>query len=92
MEVLVLSTLARRPMHGYELMLELRYKHVRWWAKCEHGHVYATLARLAKRGDLKEKDSSSSGPRTFAVTSAGQKRLQVADVIKSSGIDLDSFT
>src|SRR5688500_9018732 len=71
MEVLVLSTLARRPMHGYEVMLELRYKHVRWWAKCEHGHLYATITRLAKRGDIKERAGrgrSEDGQRVYAVT------------------------
>ena len=49
-DVLVLSTLARVPMHGYELKLELRYKHVNWWARCDHGHIYTSLTRLDKRG------------------------------------------
>jgi DNA-binding PadR family transcriptional regulator len=79
MEVLVLSTLARRAMHGYEVMLELRYKHVRWWAKCEHGHLYATIARLAKRGDIKERSGrgrAEDGQRVYAVTKQGHERLE----------------
>ncbi len=52
-DLLVLSCLARLPMHGYELELELRYRHVRWWAKCEHGHLYAALARLERNGLLR---------------------------------------
>ncbi|MFT7581579.1 MAG: DNA-binding PadR family transcriptional regulator [Myxococcota bacterium] len=49
MEILILSCLARQPMHGYEIKVELRYRHVKWWAKCDHGHLYATLPRLEKR-------------------------------------------
>jgi DNA-binding PadR family transcriptional regulator len=77
MEILVLSTLARRPMHGYELKLELRYKHVRWWAKCEHGHVYATLDRLARRKHIKLVPQQGDGSRrVYAVTPAGLERVR----------------
>ena len=83
MEILVLSSLARRPMHGYEIKLELRYKHVRWWAKCEHGHLYSAITRLergryirALKGAKGEMDGR--GKRVFTVTSAGRKRLEQA--------------
>jgi len=81
MDLLVLSSLARVPMHGYELKLELRYRHVRWWAKCEHGHLYATLQRLSKRKLLAEEGRRSTsegrgGGRTvFRVTAEGKRRL-----------------
>jgi DNA-binding PadR family transcriptional regulator len=62
-------------MHGYELKLELRYKHVRWWAKCEHGHLYASLKRLEKHG-LVSGQTRSTGKRerrVYAITKAGMR-------------------
>ena len=77
MEVLVLSTLARRPMHGYDIKLELRYKHVRWWASCEHGHLYATLARLEKRGWIAPVPGPADrrNKKVLALTDSGRGRL-----------------
>lgn len=74
-EVLLLSTIARKPMHGYEIKTELRYKHVRWWAKCDHGHLYATLPRLVKKGWC---DVVKEGRRnTYSITDAGRGALMV---------------
>lgn len=79
-ELLILSTLARLPMHGYELKLELQYKHVRWWAKCEHGHLYAALPRLLKRGFIAEVrgEGGDRGKKVFKVTPAGLARARAA--------------
>jgi DNA-binding PadR family transcriptional regulator len=93
-EVLVLSSLARRPMHVYELKLELRYKHVRWWAKAEHGHLYAAVARLAKRKDIKlEKPASAqkgkaAGRQVYALTPQGRARID--DALKRLAQSADS--
>src|SRR5512143_797232 len=78
METLLLSSLARTPMHGYELKLELRYKHVGWWAKFEHGHLYATLERLLRQGYVREvkNDDARRGRRVLAITREGQRRLK----------------
>src|SRR3990170_981233 len=79
-ELLVLSSLARLPMHGYELKLELRYKHVRWWAKCEHGHLYAALKRLEAQ-KLVRGATRKTGERTrrgFAISAAGRRWLRGA--------------
>jgi DNA-binding PadR family transcriptional regulator len=102
MDVLVLGTLARVPMHGYELELELRYRHVRWWAKCEHGHLYATLARLEKKGWIAEEAKRSTsegrggGRKVFRVTKDGRRRLlaRLAELGASEGetyFDVDLF-
>ncbi len=80
MEVLILSSLARTPMHGYDLKLELRYKHVRWWAKCEHGHLYAALARLERRGFIRRLAGRANGQarrRVYALTAAGRRRVRI---------------
>ncbi len=101
MDVLVLSSLARIPMHGYELKLELRYKHVRWWAKCEHGHLYATLARLERIGHIapvaeRAKGAGGRQKRVYRVTQAGGRELRRAlEAIALAGdetyFDVDLF-
>jgi len=97
-DVLVLSTLARAPMHGYELKLELRYKHVQWWAKCEHGHLYAALTRLERRGDIKHVrgENGNSQRRVYALTPAGQRRAkrwleELATADDGTYFDVDLF-
>lgn len=80
MEILLLSTLARRPMHGYEVEVELRYKHVRWWAKCERGHLYAALGRLEKRGEIRHLRSGkpTRSKRVLEITELGRERLRAS--------------
>jgi DNA-binding PadR family transcriptional regulator len=80
MEILVLTALARTPMHGYELKLELQYKHVQWWAKCEHGHLYAALARLERGKYIRRiaRPGGRSTQRVYTVTAAGRRRVTAA--------------
>ncbi|MBI2376198.1 MAG: PadR family transcriptional regulator [Deltaproteobacteria bacterium] len=81
MDVLILSSIARVPMHGYELQLELRYRHVRWWAKAEHSHVYLALARLERSGDLvrvASKGGAGRARRVYALSERGRVRLLAA--------------
>jgi DNA-binding PadR family transcriptional regulator len=90
MEILLLTALCRAPMHGYELKLELAYKHVEWWAKCEHGHLYAALARL-ERGKFIRRVARTGGranQRVFTVTAAGKKR--VASALEALGRQADA--
>jgi DNA-binding PadR family transcriptional regulator len=98
MEILLLTALARAPMHGYELKLELAYKHVEWWAKCEHGHVYAALTRLEKGKFIKEvtRKGGRANQRVFGITAAGKRRLEAALVAlgaqpDSTYFDVDMF-
>ena len=96
MEILVLSSLARTPMHGYDLKLELRYKHVRWWAKAEHGHLYAALARLERRGFIRRQGGKNGRRRVFAPTDSGLRRLrevlaQVGAAPDATYFDVDLF-
>lgn len=80
MEILLLTSLCRAPMHGYELKLELQYKHVEWWAKCEHGHIYAALARLERGKFIRQvrRSGGRSNQKVFSCTPAGRKRLVAA--------------
>lgn len=88
-EILILSSLARLPMHGYELKTELRYRHVKWWAKLEHGHLYAALARLEKKGDIRptRAGDGSRGRRVYQVTAQGRRRVERE--LEGMGLALD---
>ncbi len=97
-DVLILSSLSRIPMHGYELKLELAYKHVGWWAKAEHGHLYAALKRLERKKFIRGKAKSRQGRerRVFELTAAGRKWLEsaleeIAVSRDSSYFDVDLF-
>jgi len=97
MEILILSGLARTPMHGYEIKLELRYKHVRWWAKCEHAHIYVALARLQRKGLVRTvRRAAGSRRRVLAITPAGRRHLlrsleAVGGAMDSTYFDVDLF-
>ncbi len=85
-------------MHGYELKLELQYKHVRWWAKCEHGHLYAALKRLEKLGLIKGaiRKQGKRKRRVFSITAAGRRWLrrslrELASSPDSTYFDVDLF-
>lgn len=97
-DVLVLSCLARLPMHGYEVKLELQFRHVRWWAKCEHGHLYAALKRLEKDKLIKgaTKKHGKRSRRVFTITPAGRRHLKqalgaLASAADETYFDIDLF-
>lgn len=97
-DILVLSSLGRLPMHGYEIKLELKYKHVAWWAKCQHGHLYASLKRLESRRFIRGKTRRDGGRsrRVFSITPSGRAWLKksLADLAESpdsSYFDIDLF-
>ena len=76
-DILVLSSLARIPMHGYEIKLEMRFKHVNWWARCDHGHVYAALNRLEKKGliDALPTEDGTRGRKVYQINTRGRTWL-----------------
>lgn len=91
-ELLILSSLARVPMHGYELKSALARQHVRWWAKCEHGHLYTALPRLQRRGYLRAVSRSGQrGKTVYQVTTAGLARAKAALLEFGEGADPTYF-
>src|SRR4051812_462611 len=49
-DLVVLSMLAERPMHGYELWAELLRRHVWKWAAISRPQVYYSLNKLSEAG------------------------------------------
>jgi DNA-binding PadR family transcriptional regulator len=83
-DLVLLSLLAERPMHGYQANLELERRQVRDWAGVSRPQVYYSLEKLERWGLLRtSKDSGpAAGPdrSVFAVTAAG--RAAMADALK----------
>lgn len=78
-DLVVLSMLAERPMHGYELWAELERRQVREWASISKPQVYYSLRKLerAKRIDAAVSDDPSLGPdrRVFRPNADGRRAL-----------------
>jgi DNA-binding PadR family transcriptional regulator len=83
-DLVLLSLLAERPMHGYQANLELERRCIRDWAAISRPQVYYSLEKLSAAGFIRKEPSSepSSGPeRTiFATTSKG--RAATADALE----------
>ena len=81
-DLVVLSLLSERPMHGYELVKEYERQEVSDWASVSRPHVYYALQKLAVRGLINAVTiSSGSEPRGKAVyrlTAEGGRALSVA--------------
>jgi DNA-binding PadR family transcriptional regulator len=81
-DLVLLSLLAERPMHGYQANLELERREVRDWAGISRPQVYYSLEKLSRGGFLRAAHSAeaASGPErsVFATTSRGRRALAAA--------------
>jgi DNA-binding PadR family transcriptional regulator len=75
-DLVLLSLLAERPMHGYEANLELERRCIRDWANISRPQVYYSLEKLAAAGFITKKptEEPASGPEraVFATTQRGR--------------------
>src|SRR3989454_10637527 len=78
-DLVLLSLLAERPMHGYQANLELERPEVRDWAGISRPQVYYSLKKLARAGMIRtlETDERAAGPErsTFETTAKGRDAL-----------------
>ena len=99
LELILLSSLCRIPMHGYNLKLELRYKHADLWARCDHGQLYLGLQRLERAGWIRGRNHQSArGPRrrVFRITDSGRQFLterlrEFGRTLRPTYLDIDAF-
>jgi DNA-binding PadR family transcriptional regulator len=81
-DLVLLSLLAERPMHGYEANLELVRRDARDWAAISRPQVYYSLEKLARLGLIRpaEDEEAVAGPerRAFRTTSRGLAALAAA--------------
>jgi PadR family transcriptional regulator PadR len=78
LEMMVLQSLMRQPMHGYALVQHIKQKS-NDLLQIEEGSLYPALQRLLKEGQVKaewETSSSNRRVRTYRITPAGVKHLK----------------
>ena len=78
-DLVVLSLLAERPRHGYDVVAELERRQVRDWAAVSRPQVYYSLEKLQRLGLVRTGADAepAAGPerRVLATTAAGRARL-----------------
>ena len=83
-DLVLLSLLAERPMHGYEANLELERRQVRDWAGISRPQVYYSLEKLAKPGLLRaaNSDEPAAGPERSVFTTSARGRAALGDALE----------
>src|SRR5438105_7252819 len=83
-DLVLLSLLAERPMHGYQANAELERREVRDWAAISRPQVYYSLEKLARMDLIGAHKSGepAAGPerQVFATTAKG--RAALADALE----------
>ena len=83
-DLVLLSLLAERPMHGYEANLELERRCIRDWAAISRPQVYYSLEKLADAGFIRKTESSepASGPERAVFQTAAAGRAATANALE----------
>jgi len=88
-DLVLLSLLAERPMHGYQANLELERREIRDWAGISRPQVYYSLEKLARAGMIhaSETDEPAAGPErsSFETTAKGSAAL-------ANALELEEWT
>src|SRR6185437_14992740 len=78
-DLVVLSLLAERPMHGYDVNSTLEERQIRDWAPVSRPQIYYSLDKLLELGLTKtardEKRAAGPERRVFETTANGRERL-----------------
>ena len=81
-DLVVLGLLAERPMHGYEVVLELERREIQDWAGISRPQVYYSLQKLAHARLIRsvQDEATARGPKrkVYAPTTAARKALAEA--------------
>jgi DNA-binding PadR family transcriptional regulator len=81
-DLVLLSLLAERPMHGYQANLELERREVRDWAGISRPQIYYSLEKLARAELIRaaETKEAAEGPerRAYATSAKGIEALAKA--------------
>ena len=84
-DLVILSLLAERSMHGYEVNATLEDRNIREWAPVSRPQIYYSLDKLTRLGLIRvgADESPAAGPerRVFETTASGRDRL--ADALES---------
>jgi DNA-binding PadR family transcriptional regulator len=83
-DLVLLSLLAERPMHGYQANLELERREIRDWANVSRPQVYYSLEKLTKGRLLRslETENSTEGPERSPYETTEKGREALADALE----------
>src|ERR1700675_1507493 len=84
-DLVLLSLLAERRMHGYEANLELERRCIRDWAAISGPQVYYSLKKLAAAGFIRAAGSSepAAGPERSVYQTTAKGRTAIAEALES---------
>jgi DNA-binding PadR family transcriptional regulator len=84
-DLVLLSLLAERPMHGYQANAELERREIRDWAGISRPQVYYSLEKLAQSGMVRplETDGPAAGPERSSFETTAKGRAALADALES---------
>src|SRR5229473_766025 len=84
-DLVILSLLAERPMHGYEVNATLENRKIRDWAAVSRPQIYYSLDKLTKLKliRVRERDSPSAGPERRVMQTTALGREQLADALEA---------
>jgi len=83
-DLVLLSLLAERPMHGYQANAELERREIRDWAGISRPQVYYSLEKLARAGMIRslEMREPASGPERSSFETTAHGRTALADALE----------
>jgi DNA-binding PadR family transcriptional regulator len=83
-DLVLLSLLAERPMHGYQANAELERREIRDWAGISRPQVYYSLEKLARTGMIRSlaTEEPASGPERSSFATTAKGRAALADALE----------
>jgi DNA-binding PadR family transcriptional regulator len=83
-DLVLLSLLAERPMHGYQANLELERRQVRDWAAISRPQVYYSLEKMAALGMIRAagNEEPAAGPERSVFATTARGRAALADALE----------
>jgi DNA-binding PadR family transcriptional regulator len=96
-DLVVLSLLAERPMHGYEVVAELERREIHDWANVSRPQVYYSLEKLLRLGLVRpaSDETPAAGPERRVVATSAAGRTALADALErqdwTTGRDRPTF-
>jgi DNA-binding PadR family transcriptional regulator len=83
-DLVLLSLLAERPMHGYQANAELERREIRDWAGISRPQVYYSLEKLARLGLVRSSSDKvpAAGPERTVLATTEKGRTALADALE----------
>ncbi|MGB6384122.1 MAG: PadR family transcriptional regulator [Terriglobales bacterium] len=83
-DLVLLSLLAERPMHGYQANAELERREVRDWAGISRPQVYYSIEKLAQFGLIRASGSElpAAGPERSVFRTTAKGRAALSDALE----------